>query len=227
MARYDLRSKARELRRQGNSIKSIEKELSVARSSVSRWVVDIVLTANQIEELKQCSLSGAERGRLKLSQIHREKREKRLEEAQLNGKSKLKDLTKREIFIAGISLYWAEGGKSNKRIEFCNSDPKMIEFLMYWLNTFFNVSVSDIVCTVGIHESHKNREDLVKQYWSDLTTVPLSQFYKTRFKKTESKKIYDNMDQHFGTLSIGVRKSTKMYYEMLGLIDGLYMNMPR
>jgi hypothetical protein len=226
MAKYLLRKQARELRQNGTSIKIIANELAVSKGTVSKWVADIPLSIEQIENLKKASLSGAEKGRIIISQLHMKRREDTLIEYRNKGKLMLNELSDREILIAGIALYWGEGGKKNKRIEFCNSDPKMIEFLICWLVKCFKVNVSELHCTLGINEIHRSREEIVKNYWSNLSGVPLSQFYKTRFKKTENKKIYANIDEHFGALSVGVRKSTKLYYEIIGLIEGLYMNKP-
>ena len=58
MAKSLLRFKARELRRSGKSIKNIAIELKVAKTTVSYWVKDIILTENQLFLLKQAELSG-------------------------------------------------------------------------------------------------------------------------------------------------------------------------
>ena len=48
----ERRSSARALRRDGRSIKEIARELGAAKSTVSGWVRDIVLTPSQIERMK-------------------------------------------------------------------------------------------------------------------------------------------------------------------------------
>lgn len=47
----EQREAARELRRQGRSVNEIVRELGVAKSSVSLWVRDVELTAEQQHEL--------------------------------------------------------------------------------------------------------------------------------------------------------------------------------
>lgn len=49
MAKYDLRLKARELRRKGVSVKQIAQELKIAKSSASVWVRDIILTIGNLK----------------------------------------------------------------------------------------------------------------------------------------------------------------------------------
>lgn len=223
MAKYLLRLKARELRNQGLSIRDIALQLKVSKSSVSYWVRDIILTVEQLEKLRRSELSGWEKGRLKSRQIKKEKRERLLLTFIRNGVEHFSYLNKKEFFIVGLALYWAEGGKSsrNRRVEFCNSDPRMIKFLILWLKECFEVESTNLRAVVGINEIHYQREQIVKEYWSKISGIPIEQFRKTSFKKVKNKKVYDNFDQHFGTLSILVAKSTNLYYKIMGLIEGL------
>lgn len=224
MAKYQLRIKARKLRQNGESIKSIAKQLNVTKGTVSLWVTDINLTIEQLENLRQASLNGAERGRFKSALLKKEKRNKIIEQLRHEGIQKLENIREREFFIAGLALYWAEGGKKNRRVEFCNSDSRMIKFLLDWLVTFFKVDLPQIKCTIGINEIHREREQKVKEFWTQEIGVSLEQFTKTSFKKVKNLKVYDNFDNHFGTLSILIRKSTNMQYQILGLIEGLILN---
>lgn len=223
MAKFHLRLKAQELRRQGNSVGQIAKDLKVAKSSVSWWVRDIALTEIQIALLKTREIRGRERGRFKTMEIMRERRMKYIEEFDKAGFRRLSNLTKNEFFVLGLGLYWAEGGKTirNRRVEFCNSDPMMIKFLLRWLLYCFNVPKENLRCVVGINQIHTSREEIVKKYWSETTGIPLDQFRKTSFKKVINNKIYDNFESHYGTLSVLVAKGTSLYFEIMGLIKAL------
>lgn len=222
MAKYQLRNKARELRKKGVSVKSIAKKLQISRSTVSRWVRDIDLTVEQLSRLRLNELKGRELGRIKSLIIKRNQRKVYLEKFKILGKEEFLYLSKKELLVAGLALYWGKGGKSNHRVEFCNSDPRIIIFMEKWLEECFGVRKENLKAVVGINELHLNRETIVKEYWSKITNIPLTQFRKTSFKKALNKKIYDNFDSHYGTLSILVAKSSKLYYEILGLIEGLY-----
>lgn len=223
MAKYLQRIDARKLRERGLSVKAIAKELKLSKSTVSTWVRDVPLSKEQIQKLKNNALEGAERGRLKTIVLKREKRLKIIEDATKEGIFLLQRMTDREFLIAGLSLYWGEGGKSNKRVEFCNSDPKMIEFLLLWLQKCFDVQIENCVAVVGINQIHENREHVVKRYWSNIAKIPLQQFRKTSFKRVRNKKVYENFNEHFGTLTILVRRSTALHYKLMGLIEGLRM----
>ena len=221
MAKSLLRIQANNLRGEGASIKTIAKQLGVSKSSVSIWTRNILLNEEQLQRLKESALLGAERGRLKSALVHRDRRIKLEEDAKNFGISILSEISNRELLIAGLALYWGEGGKTNKRVEFCNSDPKMIKFLIRWLKVNFQLDISQFKCAVGINILHQKREMAVKKYWSEITGIPISQFYKTSFKKTINRKVYNNFDKHFGTLTVRIIKSTSLYYKILGLIEAL------
>ena len=51
--------------------------------------------------------------------------------------------------------------------------------------------------------------------------VPINQFLKPSLKRVLNKKIYKNHDRHYGTLTLRVKRSTNMNYEILGQIDQL------
>lgn len=221
MAKYDLRIKARRLRKQGISVKQIATQLQISKSTASIWVRDIILSIEQLEMLRKSAIKGGERGRLKGALMQKERRLRQIEEGRLKGIKQLADLSKREFLIAGLALYWGEGSKKSQQVEFCNSDPKMIKFLIGWLKSNFQITTEELRCRIGINELHRAREDSVKQFWVEITGIPLNQFNQTSFKQAKSKKVYDNFNEHYGTLSINVLRPTRYFYQILGLIEGL------
>lgn len=222
MAKYLLRHKARMLRQKGISVKKIAGYLGISKSTASIWVRDIILTVEQMEELKNIMLHGSELGRTKGAIVQKERRLKFIEESRNKGIAELSTITERELLIAGLALYWGEGSKKSQEVEFCNSDPKMIQFLLLWLKKSFEITQDEIKCCVGINEIHRKRDELVKDYWSKISGIPLSQFRKTSFKKVKNIKVYENFNDHYGTLSVVVLKPSRFYFKILGLIEGLY-----
>lgn len=227
MAKYLLRMKARDLRSRGMSVNAIAKDLGVSKGTVSLWSRDIILSVEQLEKLRDSSLKGAELGRLKSALLQKQKRLKIIENSKEFGKEKLAELTDRELLIAGLALYWGEGSKKGREFSFCNSDPEMVKFLLRWLQKCFQVNTKDIKASVGINEIHREREEVVRTYWSEVLGVPLKQFTKTSFKKVNNKKVYQNFNDHYGTVRIKIAKSTSLYYKVIGLVDGLRVNLPR
>jgi len=223
MAKPILKANARELRRQGISVGVIAQQLGVARSSVSYWVRDINLSVAQLERLKKRSLSGAEKGRIKGAMANRRKMLRIKKEAFKNARMTIEKLSKHELMLVGTALYWAEGAKKHRKVSFCNSNPEMVRLLINWLESGFGVDKARFAAYVGINQIHKSREKEILAYWRDITGFDAIQFRKTSFKKTRLIKTYDNMDTHFGTLTVYVLKPARLYYKILGLIDALAM----
>jgi len=221
MAKPLLRIEAREMRAKGESVKEIARRLGVSKSTASLWVRDIILSVEQLEKLRKQSLKGAELGRLRSALKQKERRLKLIEESEKQGIKRLKNLTEREFFVAGLALYWAEGSKKTREVTFCNSDPKLITFMIEWIKRCFDIKTEELAAYVGINEIHKSREKIVREYWSKISRIPLNQFRKTSFKKTKNKKVYKNFDRHYGTLAIKLLKSARNYYKIMGLIEGL------
>ncbi len=221
MAKYELRLRAREMRSKGESVKYIASVLGVSKGTSSLWVRDIILSVEQLEKLKGNSLRGAERGRVQSAFLQKQKRINLQNSCIKAGMREIKVLSDRELMIAGLALYWAEGCKKTRRVEFCNSDPKLINFMINWLNVCFGIPRNRLTAVVGINEMHIRRELEVVSYWSKITQLPKTQFRRTSFKHTNNKKVYENYYRYYGTLSIRVLKPAAYYYKILGLIEGL------
>lgn len=221
MAKYKLRIIARKMRSKGVSVGKIAKELGVSKGTASLWVQDIVLTAEQFEDIRKQWIKGTESGRLKGSQMQRQKRLELMEKMNKIGQKKFRTLADSGFFVAGVALYWAEGSKKTRKLELCNSDPKMIKFMIDWFTKYFGLDISRFSARISINEIHKKREEVIKKYWSGVTKIPLSQFRKTSYKKVKSQKVYANYDTYFGTLDLVILKPGELYYKMLGLVSGL------
>jgi len=84
-------------------------------------------------------------------------------------------------------LYWAEGDKSDEqeRVKFSNSDPVMIIFIMEWFRKICKVPENKFRICLHVHELHCRKD--MQEYWSKITGIPFSQFYKTQIKPTSLK----------------------------------------
>jgi hypothetical protein len=222
MARIATKEKAQKLRKDGESIRTIASLVDASKSSVSYWCRDIVLSKKQIEFLQAKSKHS---GRAQCIALGEEKRKRRIETVKSEkrmGAESVKKLSTREHYLLGLGLYWGEGYKtSNDEFGFTNSDPHMIVIYINWLVKHFSIKPLDLILRVGINTTHKNREEEIISYWSKLTGVSSSQFTKTSFLKSESKKEYTNHSEHYGTLRIKVRRGMKLKYRVLGALEAL------
>lgn len=221
MAKPLLKLKARELRNRGESIKDIAHKLNVSQSTASLWCRNIKLTRKQVRELMFKKWNAIRAGQINGSFIQKQKRLNKVLEYEKQGAKDLSLLSKKEYFIAGLALYLGEGAKKTRIIDFTNSDPKIIKFMMRWFVTFFGVRKKDFVCSVLINKIHKYRDIKVKNFWSAYLKIPFTQLRKTIFVKSRQKKIYENHDSYFGTLRLRILKSTDLSYKMLGLLKAM------
>lgn len=223
MAKSIQRIKAREMRSKGMSINEIADLLSVSKSSASIWCRDIKLTKKQIKSLAKKQLIGSYIGRIKGAETQKRKRIKEIESLRNQGIKDIGKLTEKEFFTAGVALYWGEGLKTGGITGLVNSDPKVILFMIAWFKKFCDATNDNFICRVGINTLHHNRVKDVEKYWNKLTGIPLSQFTKTGLYKSTSKKIYENHNEHYGTLRIKIRKGARLQRKILGWIEGLYL----
>lgn len=224
---YDskIKDKVRLLRLEGLSLNQIQKETSVPKSTIRTWIPDIKLPKAKEKKLKERAIGALQKGRLKAAQKQREKRLSKEKKLNMQGKKDVEILTKRELFIAGIALYWAEGfkNKHEHRLGFCNSDPEMIAFYLKWLKESLKIKKGHITLRLTINQTYKEKELEIKKYWAEKTNIPLSQFTKTFYQNTVWKKQYNNYD-YYGVLRIHVRESLNHLLKMRGWIEGLKLN---
>lgn len=220
MAKYTLRLLGRKLRQNGKSVKEIAERLHVSKSTVSIWCRDISLTPSQIETLHKQMIRGGYRGRLKGARLQREKKESKIAAYREAGVKKFRSLNEQGILLVGLGLYLGEGSKGDD-FQFTNSNPTLVRFVITWLKKCFGVNRNQIVLSVLINRIHKHRERKVRRFWSKVTGIPSVKFNKTILIKSKLKKVYENKNNHFGTLTMRVRKSSELQYKILGLCYGL------
>lgn len=221
MAKTKEKNKALELRNKGESIKDIAKNLGIAKSTVSLWCRDIVLTPKQTKRLYRKMVKGGYKGRMKGARVQYERRLKKIKDYQKKGIEEIGKLSNRDLLIAGLALYWGEGSKKTRCVSFCNSDPETIKFIIKFLKKVFKIKKNRLTAYIGINIIHKNRIEEVEDYWSRVTGISRNQFTKTTLIKARNKKNYSNFQTHYGTIIIKVRKSGDLYYRIMGLIKAL------
>lgn len=210
------------MRRAGMSVGTIARELGVSKASVSRWCRGIILSAIQrmrlVENQRSVSIVVLQR----LAKIKKEKKSIEIREILTSGRKEVGVLSKRDFFIAGLSLYWGEGGKNGKAgVEFTNSEPASILFMIRWLKRIYGVQRKDLKLRITINVAHRYRIREVLAFWSKFTHATLTQFSGTSFVKSRQRRSYENFSAHYGTLRVNVKKSTNLHRRILGSIEAL------
>ena len=118
------------------------------------------------------------------------------------------DIINDRVALVGAALYWAEGAKHRNHLKLSNADAAMISAYMYWLRNSLQVLEEDIRCHVyGYTDNGYTEKDLLR-YWSTVTRVPTTRFYKTVFVKSKGRKKRKNV-LPFGVLHVSVKKPQK------------------
>lgn len=206
------------------SIGDIAKKIGVAKSTSSLWCRDIELTDKQIEVLAKKDADGAYLGRLRAAENRRRERLERARKLGDMGRQKIGCLSKRDLFILGVGLYWAESDKKSREVKLINSDPMMVSLWIEWLRQILGVDLNQLTFTIGINQIHSQRISDVTAYWMKITGATVSQFLKPSLKKVKNRKVYENFSEHYGTLLIRAKKATNLSYELKGMMEAVKMS---
>lgn len=129
------------------------------------------------------------------------------------GVADVKSLSRKEQFIAGLMLYWAEGSKT-RSAAVSNSDPRLIKFMVTWFHEFFGIPLSSMRIHLHLHTGQD--ENKIKRFWTNLTKIPSTNFDKTYIKP--EKENHGKRKLYFGTAKIRVvgTGSTYLIYKIMG-----------
>lgn len=221
MAKFREKIEARKFRKSGESIKKIAKKLYVSTSTVSLWCKDIKLSPSQIKELERRAHDPHYGRRLQYALDQQSKRIEKTKRLKKEGIEEIGKLSKRELFLVGVTLYWGEGFKKDNQAGFCSSDPKMIKIFLKWLFDCCGYTPQDLILRVTANISHQKRINEIQDYWSRITGIPSQEFRKPFYQTFKWKKIYENPNEYFGVLRVRVRKSTDFLRKIHGWIEGL------
>ena len=221
MAKSKERLEAIKLRSRGESIKIIARMLRVSPGSVSVWCKNVKLTRKQLKTLEIHAHDPNYGRRLQNSQLQRSIKNQKIRDLFELGKSEINILSKRELFLVGVALYWAEGFKKDTQVGFANSNPDMINLYLKWLYECCNIKNEDLIVRVTVNISHKQRVFEIQHFWSKYTNIPLESFRKPFFQNFKWKKTYEKPNEYYGVLRVKVRKSTDFLRKIHGWIGGL------
>ncbi|MFB7714878.1 hypothetical protein [Streptomyces sp. NPDC056105] len=217
----DLRDRARELRLQGWTYDRIQVELGCAKSSISLWVRDLPKPERRRtpEEASAIARRGWE--------ATLQRREVGRQQTRRTGADEVGTLSDRELFLAGVGLYWAEGSKKKphrpqERVTFINSDRDMIEVYLAWLH-LLGVTPERPRFHVHIHETADVAA--AENFWLTLVGADPSQFGKTTLKKHNPKTNRQPMDANYhGCLVVRVLQGADLYRRIEGWWYGIVLS---
>ncbi|MGB8815662.1 MAG: hypothetical protein WCC74_00260 [Minisyncoccia bacterium] len=221
--KIELKEKAISLRKSGKTYSEILKIVPVAKSTLSEWLRSVGIAKSQkqafTEKKRLASLSG---GRAK-----REQRIKKYNQIVGEAENEIGKMTKRELWLIGTALYWAEGDKEKESnhgigIKFSNSDPRMIILFIKWLMEICKISIEDIVFEIYVHDLYRLETPRFKDFWSKSTGFSIELFNRVYFKKGNIKTNRKNVGNLYnGLLRVRVNRSSSLNRRITGWVKGI------
>lgn len=221
-----------DMRKRGFSYSEIENRLHVPKSTLSFWLKKIKLTPEQIKKLNNKRTETAKANALKRIS----KTSRMIEEIKNSSAQDIKKISKKELWLMGIILYWKNGNKNDikKGVHFSSSDSHMIKLFLKWLRGVGGVENEEIKFNIfikGNKKSKNNSIDEAVEYWAKITGFPKSHFSHIYFQKAGQKtgkqkinkinKRSKRRKSQTGFLRVKVAQSSMLARQIVGWIEGL------
>ena len=189
----DAREKAIILRKKGFTYSEILEEIPVAKSTLSLWLRQVHLAKKQEQRLTEKRKAAQLRG----AAARHAQRVTITDSILKSSRRDIGILSKKELWLIGLALYWAEGGKEKayagaNGVDLANTDPRMIRFFVRWLTKCCGIPTSRIYAHLYIHEyQRENAEEAVK-YWSVSSGLAVAQITGVYFKRHNPTRVQHN-----------------------------------
>jgi len=192
----ETKGKALKLRLKGYSLNEVSHLFKISKSTASAWLKNINLDQKAQNRLKRRHILGQYKA-MKTAKSKRDLMKNKIDKISLNSIKNIK-LNKELFKLLCSFLFWTEGGKStDSYVFFTNSDPKMVATFVKLIRNSYKLDERKFRAMVHIHEYHDEKD--IKDFWSQVTNIPLTQFSKSYKKNNTGKRIRDN---YMGTIRI-------------------------
>lgn len=166
------KEEARQLRKDGKSVRKIAKILNISKGTVSIWVRDIELTDSQMFELNKRP------GNPNIGKYKRDKYISKRKEYQRNGIERAKKGSPN--YQSLCMLYWAEGKKSKNSLTFVNSDINMIKYYIRLVEEEFALDRNiDMKYSIHCYTSGSLTFEDILSYWKKELNLSCDHFNKS------------------------------------------------
>lgn len=181
------------LRQQGMSIREIEKQLSIPRSTLSGWLKEVPISGRQQKALIQRHQNALIDARIKAAEWHKSQKAARLSKASDEARVSLERIDIQDKSITELALamlYWGEGSKNEKGVRLGNSNVELLRFFVSALQLVYGAKPEDLRCELHLR-ADQNSKNMI-HFWSKNLGIPQNKFKGVYFdKRTLGKKTYD------------------------------------
>src|SRR3989344_489298 len=211
MARKEDKQKALAMRKTGMSYSQIKERIDVSKSTLSSWLYDMPLSEKRIRELRDNSPIRIEHYRNTM----KKKREARLMASYKEVSKNIRTLSKRDLFLSGLFLYWGEGSKTRTAVSaLSNTDPAVLVFYIKWLKNF-GVKKKNLKAKLQLYKDMNVK--ILTKYWSKKLRLPKDAFNKPYIKNSNlSGLTYKNGFGH-GTCMVWIANRELNDYILMGI----------
>lgn len=211
------------LRKSGHSLSEISHITGISKNTAYHWVSGIELTPLQSERLHKKEITCGKKG---LRKAHKIKLAKKLKWKQglISRMEQYRGIVNKKSAFAKLicgALYLCEGAKypSSKQMIFGSTDSRMIKTFLCLLRNNFPIDEKRIRCRI-MHRYDQDGEQL-NSYWSRVTKIPLSQFYK-HYKDKRTRGLITKNSNYKGVCAVQYN-SVDLQYELQLIGESLYL----
>ena len=201
LSRWERAELGRRLRREGWTYSEIMAVLPVGKGTLSGWCKEICLSEEQVAAIK--ARVPSQQGIPKDTNWRR-----RLEVQRIRAEAceSFVILRKDPNWVAGVTMYWAEGAKTSPRLGMANTDPRALRLFIAWVRSYLDPN-ADFVLALHLHEG--NDDEAAKHWWAEALGLPGVKFHKT-FVKPRGTGHRKNRWLH-GVCRVQMRRSANAY----------------
>lgn len=223
------KSRALKLRLTGRSYGEINRLLGIPKATLSGWFNKLELSAKAKERIAQRVYEKSVTAILKHNRIQTHNAQQNACIVRNMAKSEIVSINNRDLFMLGVSLYWAEGYKrpimQNGKIKtyhpvtLSNSDPELVKIYLGFLRKVCQVPEKRITGEIRVYEHHN--EAYLLNFWNRATSIPLNQLRTIKNGiSISNQRVRPYNTLPYGTIQIRVN-STELYHKIMGWIEGL------
>lgn len=182
MHKINIKKQAVYLRKNGKTYGEIQGILGVkiSKSTLSYWLTGLILSESQKQKLRLNMIKKSEKGRHAALLANKLKRINYLKSIAERIKHLAKFFKNKDVAkIALALLYLGEGSKARRgSLSIGNSNPDIIRLFLNLLRFVYNIDERKLRCTVQCRADQNTKR--LEIFWSNITKIPLKQFYKSR-----------------------------------------------
>ena len=217
------------LRLNGKSYTEISNSLGIPKATLSGWFIGLELPQEAKDRLNKKVYQKAVSALIKRNRAQTHFAQQNAHNIRSTAKTEISDLNERDIFILGVSLYWAEGYKrpivekgkikTHHPVSLTNSDHELVKIFLKFLRETCQVPEEKITGEIRVYEHHN--EAYLLNFWSKATNIPFNRLKTIKNGVSiSSQRVRPYNILPNGTIQIRVN-STNLYHKIMGWIDGL------